>query len=210
MINLNKLSCIHHGPDTHPSALLFAGRGGDLLYQCFHHGDLTLTLPQVRASIAYGEVTRLKDQQHRSQAVEHMVWRLRLLNEAGALKPSAVPHQALTEEVKPAVRAVYEGCLLLLGLKWHLWPENGTTFSWRFAAAWCGVTKWAAEDAMKWLMNAGYVHSVGKSRSAYGKEAHVLMAKVTKRDYTLIDLDSEYADWIEVVPDADLYGEEEE
>jgi len=38
------------------------------------------------------------------------------------------------------------------------------------------VDKKTAEKAMRWLMEQGYVRSVGTSRSAFGKMAHVLMA----------------------------------
>jgi Bifunctional DNA primase/polymerase, N-terminal len=186
-----KFSCVLHRPDEHPSAWLFVGKGGDLLYHCEHEGGWTLTLPQVRASLAYGKVTQIRDENGKAQSIEHLAWRLRLLHEAGALQPLEVPHRSLGGKIKSAVKAVYEGLLLLLGLKWHIWPGNGTTFSWRFAAAWCGVTKWAAEDAMKWLMEQGYVHSVGTSRSAYGKVAHVLMpslvaqAKQTPKEWAI-------------------------
>jgi Bifunctional DNA primase/polymerase, N-terminal len=170
-----KFSCVLHPPDEHPSAWLFVGSGGDLLYHCEHEGEWNLTLPQVRASLAYGKVTRIKDENEKSQPIEHLAWRLRLLYEAGVLRALEVPHRSLSGEVRAAVKAVYNGFLLLLGLKWHIWPGNGTTFSWRFAAAWCDVGRKAAELAMQWLMENGYIRSVGESRSAYGKVAHVLM-----------------------------------
>jgi hypothetical protein len=175
-----KFSCVLHPPDEHPSAWLFVGSGGDLLYHCEHEGGWTLTLPQVRASLAYGRVIQIRDENGKGHPIEHLAWRLRLLYEAGCVQPLEVPHRPLGDEARPAVKAVYNGLLLLLGLKWHVWPGNGTTFSWRFAAAWCGVDKKTAEKAMRWLMEQGYVRSVGTSRSAYGKVAHVLMPSQVK------------------------------
>jgi hypothetical protein len=137
-------------------------------------------LPQVRASLAYGRVTQIKDENGKAQSIEHLAWRLRLLYEARSVQLLEVPHRSLDGEVRPAVRAVYTGLVLLRGLKWHLWPGNGTTFSWRFAATWCGVDKKTAEKAMRWLMEQGYVRSVGTCRSAYGKVAHVLMPSPEK------------------------------
>jgi len=134
----------------------------------------------VRASLAYGRITQIRDENGKAQPVEHLAWRLRLLYEAGSVQPLEVPHRPLDGEARPAVRAVYNGLLLLLGLKWYLWPGNGTTFSWRFAAAWCDVDKKTAEKAMRWVMEAGYVRSVGTSRGAYGKVAHVLMPSPEK------------------------------
>jgi hypothetical protein len=171
-----KFSCIlpGHGPDASPSASLFLGRGGDLLYQCFHRGDVTLTLPQVRASLAYGQVTLFKDDHGRGQAGEHVAWRLRLLYEAGALDPNRINYTTLSPDAGPAIKAVYEGFILLLGLKEHLWPGQGATFSWRFARAWCGVTERQAKDAIVWLMKNNYLWKTGVSRGRFGKEVGIL------------------------------------
>jgi hypothetical protein len=139
--------CLLHD-ESHPSAWLFIGTGGDMLYHCEHQGSHDLTLPQVRASQAYGEITRLKDVNGRGQAGAHMVWRLRSLYEGEALMPLPVPHKDLPSDVRRTTKKVYEGFLLLLGLKEHLWPGEGTSFTWRFARAWCDVSEREARDAM--------------------------------------------------------------
>jgi hypothetical protein len=165
------------------------GRGGDLLYQCFHRGDLTLTLPQVRASLAYGVVSLLKDSQGKGQVGEHVVWRLRLLYEAGALDPKPIKHRPLAPDTLPSIKAVSEGFSLLLGLKEHLWPGDGATFSWRFAKAWCGVTERQAKDATKWLMSKGYIWRSGVCRGRFGKEIGVLKPVTAPPPISGIDTD---------------------
>lgn len=165
----SKFRCVLH-VDNSPSASLYLTANGDILYQDWHQGNYTLTLPQVRASQAYGEVTQLK-----KQKVEHTVWRLRLLFEAGVLDAKPISHEALPLDVKPDVKAVYEGFLLLLGLKEHIWPDAPTTFSWRFARAWCkaGLTEWRVREAIKWLMSEHYMSPVGQHQGQFGKPVNL-------------------------------------
>jgi Bifunctional DNA primase/polymerase, N-terminal len=165
----SKFRCVLH-KDKSPSASLYLTASEDILYKDWHQGNYTLTLPQVRASQAYGEVTQLK-----KQKVEHTVWRLRLLFEAGVLDAKPISHAALPVDVKPDVKAVYEGFLLLLGLKEHIWPDAPTTFSWRFARVWCkgGLTEWRVRDAISWLMAQGYMSTVGQHPGQFGKAVNL-------------------------------------
>lgn len=165
--------CLLHD-ESHPSAWLFIGEGGDILYHCEHKGEYNLTLPQVRASLAYKEITRFKDAKGKGQRGEHVAWRLRLLYEAGVLKPLPVKHCPMWVDAKPACKAVYEGFILLLGLKEHLWPGDAAAFTWRFARAWCGVTEHQAKEASKWLMEQGFFRVVGRYRGVGGNAGNVL------------------------------------
>jgi hypothetical protein len=137
---------------------------------------MTLTLPQVRASLAYGAIAALKDDNGKGRKVEHMAWRYRLLCEVGARVPVSIPHRTLPDDVKPVVRAVFEGFLLLLGIKWLAWPDSATTFSWRFGAAWCGVTQYAVGESMKWLLKGGYIKETGAHTGKYGVKVAVFGA----------------------------------
>ena len=91
-------------------------------------------------------------------------WQLRLLAEAGILAPYSAPVRPLPSDVRPAVRTVYEGFLFLLACKWWHTPEAPTPFSWRFAAAWCGVGERHVGEAMQWLLAQGYLRQVGQYR----------------------------------------------
>jgi Bifunctional DNA primase/polymerase, N-terminal len=124
--------CILPGHDeAHPSASLhWDPKTGALQYRDWHtrSGVEWYTLPDVRASMAYGQAVRL-----RGPSVA--TWQLRLLIEAGLLAPYPVSARPLPAAVRPAIRMVYEGFLLLLGCKWWHTPQVSTPFSWRFAAA---------------------------------------------------------------------------
>ena len=147
--------------EAHPSASLhWDPHIGALQYRDWHarSGVAWYTLPDVRASLAYGRALRL-----RGPSVA--TWQLRLLVEAGLLEPYPVPACPLPPGVDPAVRRVYAGFLLLLGCKWWHTPQAPTTFAWRFAAAWCGLGEWHVGDAMQWLLAQGFLHQVGRYRN---------------------------------------------
>jgi hypothetical protein len=159
--------CIIPGhTDRTPSASLYRTDSGDILYRDWHGAEAWYTLPEVRASWAYGSPVKFK-----GRAPEHMIWRLRLLMEGGVLKPCDVPHRLLPSDAYPPTNALYQGFLLLLGLKWRYGYGDPTTFSWRFATAWCGLSKRLVKDSLGWLFRNNYIHSVGKHRSKFGKES---------------------------------------
>jgi hypothetical protein len=108
----------------------------------------------VRASLASGQAVRL-----RGPSVA--TWQLRLLIEARILSPYPVPAHPLPSDVRPAIRTVYEGFLFLLACKWWHTREAPTPFSWRFAAAWCGLGERHVGDAMHWLLAHGWLRQVG-------------------------------------------------
>jgi hypothetical protein len=151
--------CILPGHDeAHPSASLhWDPKTGTLQYRDWHarSGVEWYTLPDVRASLAYGQAVRL-----RGPSVA--TWQLRLLVEAGILAPYPVSACPLPSDVRPAIRQVYEGFLFLLGCKWWYTPEVPTPFAWRFAAAWCGVEERHVGEAMRWLLMQGLIRRVGR------------------------------------------------
>jgi hypothetical protein len=153
--------CVLPGHDeAHPSASLhWDPKTGAVQYRDWHarSGAEWYTLPDVRASLAYGQAVRL-----RGPSVA--TWQLRLLVEAGILEPYPVAARPLPAEVRPAIRLVYEGFLFLLACKWRHTPQVPTPFSWRFAAAWCGVSERQVGEAMHWLRAQGWLRQVGQYR----------------------------------------------
>jgi Bifunctional DNA primase/polymerase, N-terminal len=144
---------------------------GALVYRDFHRepveGNLHpydtdqftwLTLPEVRASLAYGRARWLHE-------AETWVWQMRLLVEAEVVPLAAVNARPLASEVRPVVRKVYDGFQRLLGCKWLLKPGEPTAFAYRFAAAWCGISKPEyVGEAVTWLLRHGYLRWVGKHK----------------------------------------------
>jgi hypothetical protein len=157
--------------DRHPSASLWwdherTGATGALVYRDWHQQPVAwgresrrwagwLTLPEVRASLAYGETCWLRD-------AEMWVWQMRLLVEAEVVLPTLVKARPLPPSVRPAYHRVYEGFQRLLGCKWLLKPGEPTAFAWQFAAAWCGVSMPHVGAAMGWLLQRGYLRQVGQ------------------------------------------------
>jgi Bifunctional DNA primase/polymerase, N-terminal len=154
--------CVLPGHDeAHPSASLhWDPKTGALQYRDWHvrSGVAWYTLPDVRASLAYGRAVRL-----RGPSVA--TWQLRLLVEARILAPYPVSARPLPVEVRPAIRTVYDGFLLLLGCKWWHTPQAPTPFSWRFAAAWCGLGERHVGEAMRWLLAHGLIRQMGRYRT---------------------------------------------
>jgi hypothetical protein len=154
--------CILPGhAETQPSASLhWDPKTGAIMYRDWHvrSGIEWYTLPDVRASLACGQAVRL-----RGPSVA--TWQLRLLVEARILEPYPVPARPLPPEVRPAVRKVYEGFLFLLACKWWHTAQAPTPFSWRFAAAWCGLGERHVGKAMYWLLAQGWLRQVGWYRN---------------------------------------------
>jgi hypothetical protein len=100
---------------------------------------------------------------------EAAVWSLRLLVEAGLLKPAAVPHKPLPDTAPARAAKLYEGFLLLLGCRWLHTPGDAAPFAWRFAAAWCGLAgrNESLGGAMQWLLKNGYLTCTGKYKRTH-------------------------------------------
>jgi hypothetical protein len=185
----DKFPCILHGGKG-PWAYLLWGSSGDLIYKCPHDGGYRLTLPQVRASLAYKDVKGKAVNILHDHNAEHMVWRLRLLYEAGSIETTHVPHKPLPEAFsssqmnangpKASIVATYYGLLNLLALKWNIpeWSGHGTTFSLNFGAAWCGLTKDKVRGAMGWLLKGRYIREVDTLKGSFGKPLGVYLPRL--------------------------------
>jgi hypothetical protein len=154
--------CILPGhEEAHASASLhWDSKTGALQHRDWHarSGVEWYTLPDVRASVAFGQAVR-----PRGPSVA--TWQLRLLVESGILEPYAVPARPLPSDVRPAIRKVYEGLLFPLGCKWWHTPQAPAPFAWRFAAAWCGLGERHVGEAMHWLLAHGLIRQTGKYRN---------------------------------------------
>jgi hypothetical protein len=153
--------CILPGHEEHhPSASLhWDPKTGAIMYRDWHarSGVDWYTLPDVRASLACHHAVRL-----RGPSVA--TWQLRLLVEARILAPYPVPARPLPPDARPAVRKVYAGFVFLLACKWWHTPDAPTAFSWRFAAAWCGLGERHVGEALHWLLAQGFLRQVGRYR----------------------------------------------
>lgn len=148
--------CILPGePDHNPSASLYRGDNGVIVYRDWRDSEPYYTLPEVRASLAYKGKVKLRDNN-----AEHATWGIRLLIESGLLNPVFVEHRSLPPKCKKSIQRTYEGFLFLLGCKWLYDNKKPTPFSRRFAVPWCGVGERQAGDAIKWLLQQEYIEKV--------------------------------------------------
>jgi len=140
--------CILPGhKDNHPSASLYQLENGAIAYRDWHRKSEQVWLPlaTVRAALAYGEVKQLNKG-------ELAVWQTRLLIEADLIAPALVTLLPLPAGESETVREVYKGFRYLLACKWLREPNSPTAFTYRFAAAWCGVGVNQAGEAIKRLL----------------------------------------------------------
>jgi hypothetical protein len=148
--------CVLH-PDRQPSAALYQTEDGTWLYHDFHapvRDEQWLPLPIVFA-MQKGRTGRLSDS-------EVLRWQARLLIDAGVLSPAETDLPRLRSDAPDAARWVYDGFRLLLGCKWLDDVGVSTTFSRRFAAAWCGISVHEAQEGIRWLEKHGYLVRVGE------------------------------------------------
>jgi hypothetical protein len=113
-----------------------------------------LTLAEVYAAMVTGHVRALR-------GPELATWKLRLLVRAGLARPAPVALPPLPTSASDATRLVYDGFHLLLACKWLYTPGAPAPFSWRFAAAWSGVSQRPAGAAMHELLRAGIIRPAG-------------------------------------------------
>jgi hypothetical protein len=157
--------CVLH-PDTKPSATLCRAVDGVWLYHDWHarvRDEEWLPLPLVYA--------RLRGRTGRVSPSELLRWQARLLIEAGVLSSAEPDLPRLPADASDAARQVYEGFRLLLGCKWLDEVGVPTTFSRRFAAAWCGVSVHDAQEGISWLEKHGHLVRVGEVDGRFRRKA---------------------------------------
>lgn len=146
--------CVVH-PESHPSAALWPHRETGVLYYVEHHyaDEKRLTLPKLYARL-HGWTGPLAKPSYRT-------WSLRLDVDAGIRAPVAVPVKEVPFDTPEDVRRLYEAFLHVFACKWHDDHGAPSAFSYRFAAAWSGLSKATVEKCFPELRALGLVHFAG-------------------------------------------------
>lgn len=155
--------CILPGHDeSTPSASLYRADNGIYVYHDWHQreGAQVITLPAVRASIAYKRLVTLEECRP-----EAATWGIRLLTEAGILPPFDVQPLRLPMDAPLSAVKVAKGFRELLSCKWIYTPYAPTPFSRRFASAWCGMGEPQAGEGLTYLRDHGILRIVDRIRS---------------------------------------------
>lgn len=150
----------HH--ECSPSASIYQGGHGVFVYHDWHMRDGIefITLPEVRASFAYGRMTTL-----RNARPEAATWGIRLLVESGVIDPVPVDPILLPPDAPLSARKIAKGFQELLSCRWLYTPGDPAPFSRRFASAWCNMGEVQAGEGLKYLRDRGMLKIVDRCRS---------------------------------------------
>jgi hypothetical protein len=166
-----KFVCVLPGhPRDHRAASLYWDRKGRaptgmLKYRDWHYamGDTTYNQADVFAARNYHVSRHL-------HGPEITAWQLRLLICAGVLLPHPVHMRILPRDAPRLAKRLYGGFRELLQCKWLHTPGVPAPFTWRFAAAWCGMkSSGYMQEAMTWLLRERYLRFVGMHRPKRGR-----------------------------------------
>jgi len=155
-------------PDNHNSGGLILSPQGEVLFHDFSGalGQSHVTLPVLYARLIAGYYVHLVPTVKDGKAygkVALAVWAVRLLVEAGIVKPAIVLLPPCPE-LRNSVKRFYAGIELLFQVRWAYKPhhENPCAMGRKFMSAWCGLTEQQAKDAIKDLLKAGVIHAAGQ------------------------------------------------
>jgi hypothetical protein len=144
--------CVLHADRRASATLWRRDEGVPFLYHDWHRGSRWLSLALVRASLAGRPEAR---------GPELATWKLRLLAEAGLVEPVPLRRCMPSDGLDEISRFVYERFLFLLGCRWLVSPGEPAPFTWRFAAAWCGLPARQTMAAFVELRRLGLVKPAG-------------------------------------------------
>ncbi len=154
-----------------PSAALYQRDGGGVIgFHDFHKmtgsqnekGNAFVPVVEVYSAVKMGHYRKLGKG-------EKAIWWLRALHEAGFITelPPVERKDLPNNSPKPAKR-IYEGFLYLLALrKLYSSEQEGTPFSFRFAAEWCGNggNIGGAQVGLNWLIDNGYIERMDQGKA---------------------------------------------
>jgi hypothetical protein len=148
--------------DQKPSAAYLMKPGHELVLHDCGAGGGTYSLAQLAMAFAYR-----KPHAKGTCGPLLLLWRVRLLVEAGVLDPAPVSDlPPCPKNLTRVQQKVYDGFRLLLACKGRVkeWAGTPSVFAKEFVAAWCGVSAPTAHHARQALTEAGVIHICGKHR----------------------------------------------
>ena len=155
-------------PDNHNSGGLLLSPQGEVLFRDFSGacGHQHVTLPVLFARIVAGYFVPLIPTEKDDKAygkVTLAVWAVRLLIESGIVKPP----QVLLPPCPPlrnSVQQFYDGVKKLFQVRWAFKNHYGNpvTMGRKFMSAWCGLSEDQCRTAIKDLLKAGVILTVGQ------------------------------------------------
>jgi hypothetical protein len=155
--------------DERPSAALCRGDNDQIVFHDYHAQGSKyefLTLPDLRASIAYKRSTKLKE-------TSYTQFHLLMLYEASEITPAPVQLPPAPDGAPEYVVAVRDAFELHLGLHWLLERGKPLAFSARRAAALSGQSR--AHRAIQALVDAHVMRLAGTWPSGHENPTHLYL-----------------------------------
>ncbi len=154
--------------DKHKSGGLLLSNDGEVLFHDFSGacGHYHITLPVLYAGLIAGHYVHLIPTEKDSKSygkVTLAVWAVRLLVDAGIVKPAEVILPPCPE-LRKSVQQFYAGVKKLFQVRWTFKDHSGNPIAMGrvFMSAWTGLTEDQCRDAIKDLLKAGVIHTAGK------------------------------------------------
>ena len=154
--------------DHNKSGGLILANSGEILFQDFSGacGDKHVPLQVLYARLIAGRFVWLTPTEEDSRtygAVSLAVWGVRLLVDAGIVKPAAVDLPPCPK-LRKSVQQYYAGMKRLFEVRWAFAEHSGNPIAMGrdFMADWCGLTKQQARDAIIDLLKADVIHTAGQ------------------------------------------------
>lgn len=161
--------CVLHGDGC--LARLTTGRNGEIVYQ---DGVLAgtprefQTIPELAVALLTGVPKRLS-------AIQHALWRLRLLHQAGLVRLPIVPVPPLADDSSAHVHRAREGFELLVRFRWFLDPNEPVAYTRAFVEIWCDIEPQRSREAIYELIRQGVINKVGETASGRTRPTHLYL-----------------------------------
>jgi hypothetical protein len=154
--------------DHNKSGGLILTDSGDILFHDFSGacGNKHVSLQVLYARLISGRIVSLKATEQDGKKygnVTARVWAVRLLVDAGIVKPAAVDLPPCPN-LRKSVQKYYVAMKRLFEVRWAFTEHTGNPVAMGrvFMAAWCGLTEDQAREAIKDLLKAGVIHTAGQ------------------------------------------------
>ena len=155
-------------PDDHNSGGLILSDQGEVLFYDFSGalGHQHVTLPVLYARLVAGRYVHLIPTEKDGNAygkVTLAVWAVRLLVDAGIVKPAKVLLSPCPE-LRKSVKEYYAGVKLLFQVRWAFKEHyaSDVTMGRTFMSPWTGLSEDQCRTAIKDLLKAGVIHTAGQ------------------------------------------------
>ena len=171
---------LHGHEEDYPSAALFIGEDGEVLFHDMHKRDGIefYTLPHLYAAWSTDRGVVRRNSNSGLGPDEEEVWWIRALIESDHLETP--PQPPMRVEIPDDgskgfgyAKKVYDGLCYRLQIEHFQKQCQFVPFSYRFAALWCSIGNNTCKGGRAWLLDHGYLEARHKEEVLFGKRIKV-------------------------------------